>query len=67
MCKFFCRAVSAAALLVMCLSMLVMGQGSAEAGKAPVHELNYFKSYETEVEGQKAYRIEIGMDRDGLE
>ena len=67
MCKFFRRGFSAAVLLVMVLSMLVLPQGSAEAGKVPVHELNYFKSYETEVEGQKAYRIEIGMDREGLE
>lgn len=68
MCKFFCRAVSAAALLVMCLSMLVMGQGSVEAAeKSPVHELNYFKSYETEIQGAKAFRIEIGMDKDNLD
>ena len=67
MCKFFRRGFSAAVLLVMVLSMLVLPQGSVEAGKAPVHELNYFKSYETEVEGQKAYRIEIVMDREGLE
>ena len=46
MCKFFRRGFSAAVLLVMVLSMLVLPQGSAEAGKAPVHELNYFKSYE---------------------
>ena len=67
MCKFFRRIVSAAVLLLV--SMLVsLPQGNVEAAsKSAVHELNYFKSYETKVEGQDAFRIEIGMDRDNLD
>lgn len=67
MCKFFRRIVSAAVLLLV-TTLACLPQGNVEAAsKAAVHELNYFKSYETEVEGQKVFRIEIGMDRDNLE
>lgn len=68
MCKFFRWIVSAAVFLVMALSVLTVSHGTVEAaGGSAVHELNYFKSYETEVEGSKVLRIEIGMNRDGLE
>ena len=67
MCKFFRRMVSAAVLLLVSM-LLCLPQGNVEAAsKAAVHELNYFKSYETQVEGQKVFRIEIGMDREDLE
>ena len=67
MCKFFRRIVSAAVLLLMAM-LACLPQGNVEAAsKAAVHELNYFKSYETQVEGQTVFRIEIGMDRDNLD
>ena len=36
---------------------------AAAARQLPVHELNYFQAYETQVDGQDAWRIEIGINR----
>lgn len=53
---------------IVLLAVMVLLPGAAEAAR-PVqdHELNYFQTSETTVDGRKALRIEIGMDRDKLE
>lgn len=58
-----CRAAAKLALLIACLLVFAPQQSEA-ASREAVHNLNYFQSYETQVDGRKALRIEIGMDRD---
>ena len=52
-------------MLLACLSA-ILPQSSEAAKREAVHKLNYFQSYETEVDGRQALRIEIGMDRDNV-
>ena len=52
-------------MLLACLSA-ILPQSSEAAKREAVHRLNYFQSYETEVDGRQALRIEIGMDRDNV-
>ena len=46
-------------MLLACLSA-ILPQSSEAAKREAVHKLNYFQSYETEVDGRQALRIEIG-------
>ncbi|XOQ25023.1 MAG: N-acetylmuramoyl-L-alanine amidase LytC [Mitsuokella multacida] len=59
------RAAVKLALLIACLMVFVPQQSEA-ASREAVHNLNYFQSYETQVDGRQALRIEIGMDRDNV-
>lgn len=52
-------------LTVLLGTMLTAVVGFA-AGRGPVHEMDYFQSYLTQVDGRKALRIEIGMDHADL-
>ena len=49
-------------LCCLCGLLLFLPETSA-ARQLPVHELNYFQSYETKVDGRPAWRIEIGINR----
>ena len=50
------------------LAALMLLPGTTEAARhVQDHELNYFQTSETTVDGRKALRIEIGMNRDNLE
>jgi N-acetylmuramoyl-L-alanine amidase len=60
-----CRAAALCFMLLACLSA-ILPQSSEAAKREAVHKLNYFQSYETEVDGRQALRIEIGMDRDNV-
>ena len=60
-----CRAAALCFMLIACLSA-ILPQSSEAAKREAVHKLNYFQSYETEVDGRQALRIEIGMDRDNV-
>lgn len=60
------RALAFLALLL--LPLLCMQPGQAEAARhSAVHELNYFRSFETEAEGRQVLRLEIGLSRDELD
>jgi len=57
--------------LFLCLPLLALALGvfssqSEAARQEPVHELNYFQSYKTEVDGQEAWRIEVGVNREDV-
>ena len=49
-------------LLMFAVPFLCAGTVSA-ARHQPVHRLNYFQSYATQVDGVDGWRIEIGLDR----
>lgn len=48
------------------LTMLCLGILSSLCMAASTHELTYFKSYETTVDGEEVIRFELGLNRDGL-
>ncbi len=52
--------------MLISFAALFMPQNTEAARREAVHSLNYFQSYETTVNGRKALRIEIGMDRDNV-
>lgn len=53
---------------VVMLTFCMMMPGTTEAAKyMRSHELNYFQTSEVKIDGQDALRIEIGMDKDGVE
>lgn len=60
-----CRIAAVFAMLIS-FAALFMPQNTEAAKREAVHSLNYFQSYETTVDGRKALRIEIGMDRDNV-
>ena len=69
MSKFFRlkqRALLVLGLLLLPLLCMQFGQGEA-ARRSAVHELNYFRSMETEVDGEQVLRLEIGLNRDQLD
>ena len=50
------------------LALCMMLPGTTEAARnVRSHTLNYFQTSEVTIDGQAALRIEIGMDRDGVE
>ena len=69
MSKFFrLRQRALAFLALLLLPLLCMQLGQAEAARrSAVHELNYFRSMETEVDGEQVLRLEIGLNRDNLD
>ncbi len=60
-----CRIAAVFAMLIS-LAALLLPQSTEAAKREAVHNLNYFQSYETTVNGRQALRIEIGMDRDNV-
>ncbi len=60
--KYFSYVRLMACLFLACLYLAA----GLQAASAEAHRLNYFKSYETKVEGRQALRIEIGMTGDAL-
>lgn len=51
-------------LCFCCLCGMLLALPAASAARSlPVNELNYFQSYETNVNGQPAWRIELGISR----
>ena len=60
-----CRGAAMLLMLLACAAAILPQNGEA-ARREAVHRLNYFQSYETEVDGRQALRIEVGMDRDNV-
>ena len=53
-------------LMLLACAAAILPQNGEAARREAVHRLNYFQSYETEVDGRQALRIEVGMDRDNV-
>ncbi len=54
-------------MYVLMLTLLCIGGETSEGFAASTHEIEYFKSYEAETDGEKVLRLEFGLNRDGLE
>ena len=54
-------------LMLLACAAAILPQNGEAARREAVHRLNYFQSYETEVDGRQALRIEVNHELEVLE